>query len=147
MGDQTFLYDTNALLAPAEEERPDLVIVVADNDGGGIFSSLEQGAPEADHLADPLAHLRRPGEAVGGEARVGLVFLEPSLRFLFVRARAVAPVERQLRSAQFFEQAQFLGDARRQRVVHRPRMHASLARKQGTGAFAPFVPVHVHLPL
>ena len=46
MGDQTFLYDSNGLLAPAEEERPDLVIVVTDNDGGGIFSSLEQGAPE-----------------------------------------------------------------------------------------------------
>ncbi len=44
VGDQAFLYDTNALLAPAEEERPDLVIVVPDNDGGGIFSSLEQGA-------------------------------------------------------------------------------------------------------
>lgn len=46
MGDQTFIYDSNGLLAPAEEERPDLVIVVADNDGGGIFSALEQGAPE-----------------------------------------------------------------------------------------------------
>ena len=46
MGDQTFLYDSNGLLAPAEEERPDLVVVVTDNDGGGIFSSLEQGAPE-----------------------------------------------------------------------------------------------------
>lgn len=46
MGDQTFLYDSNGLLAPAEEERPDLVIVVSDNDGGGIFSTLEQGAPE-----------------------------------------------------------------------------------------------------
>ena len=46
VGDQTFLYDSNGLLAPAEEERPDLVIVVSDNDGGGIFSSLEQGAPE-----------------------------------------------------------------------------------------------------
>ena len=45
MGDQTFLYDSNGLLAPPEEERPDLVVVVADNDGGGIFSSLEQGAP------------------------------------------------------------------------------------------------------
>ncbi len=45
VGDQTFLYDSNGLLAPAEEERPDLVIVVSDNDGGGIFSSLEQGAP------------------------------------------------------------------------------------------------------
>ena len=51
IGDHTFLYDSNALLAPAEEERPDLVIVVSDNDGGGIFSSLEQGAPEyAEHF-------------------------------------------------------------------------------------------------
>ncbi|MBK9738191.1 MAG: 2-succinyl-5-enolpyruvyl-6-hydroxy-3-cyclohexene-1-carboxylic-acid synthase [Actinobacteria bacterium] len=46
MGDQTFVYDSNGLLAPPEEERPDLVIVVSDNDGGGIFSSLEQGAPQ-----------------------------------------------------------------------------------------------------
>ena len=46
VGDQTFLYDSNGLLAPPEEERPDLVIVVSDNDGGGIFSSLEQGAPQ-----------------------------------------------------------------------------------------------------
>ncbi len=46
MGDQTFIYDSNGLLAPADEERPDLVIVVSDNDGGGIFSSLEQGGPE-----------------------------------------------------------------------------------------------------
>jgi len=45
MGDQTFIYDSNGLLAPPEEERPDLVIVVADNDGGGIFSTLEQGGP------------------------------------------------------------------------------------------------------
>jgi 2-succinyl-5-enolpyruvyl-6-hydroxy-3-cyclohexene-1-carboxylate synthase len=51
VGDQTFLYDSNGLLAPAEEERPDLVFVVADNDGGGIFSQLEQGAPEhAEHF-------------------------------------------------------------------------------------------------
>jgi 2-succinyl-5-enolpyruvyl-6-hydroxy-3-cyclohexene-1-carboxylate synthase len=45
MGDQTFVYDSNGLLAPADEERPDLVIVISDNDGGGIFSSLEQGEP------------------------------------------------------------------------------------------------------
>ncbi len=46
MGDQAFIYDSNGLLAPPEEERPDLVIVVSDNDGGGIFSSLEQGGAE-----------------------------------------------------------------------------------------------------
>ncbi len=51
VGDQTLLYDSNGLLVPAEEERPDLVVVVADNDGGGIFSQLEQGAPEhAEHF-------------------------------------------------------------------------------------------------
>jgi 2-succinyl-5-enolpyruvyl-6-hydroxy-3-cyclohexene-1-carboxylate synthase len=43
VGDQTFLYDSNALLVPATERRPNLVIVVSDNDGGGIFSQLEQG--------------------------------------------------------------------------------------------------------
>jgi len=44
MGDQAFLYDSNGLLVPDDEERPDLVIVVIDNDGGGIFSTLEQEA-------------------------------------------------------------------------------------------------------
>jgi 2-succinyl-5-enolpyruvyl-6-hydroxy-3-cyclohexene-1-carboxylate synthase len=43
VGDLTFLYDSNALSVPANEDRPDLVYVVADNSGGGIFSSLEQG--------------------------------------------------------------------------------------------------------
>lgn len=49
VGDQTFAYDSNGLLAPGDEERPDLVIVVADNDGGGIFSSLEQ-ATSTEHF-------------------------------------------------------------------------------------------------
>ena len=43
IGDEAFWYDSNALAVPAEEPRPDLVIVVADNDGAGIFSTLEQG--------------------------------------------------------------------------------------------------------
>ncbi|HJQ45387.1 MAG TPA: 2-succinyl-5-enolpyruvyl-6-hydroxy-3-cyclohexene-1-carboxylic-acid synthase [Amycolatopsis sp.] len=43
LGDLTFLHDVNGLLAG---ERPDLTIVVLNDDGGGIFSLLEQGAPE-----------------------------------------------------------------------------------------------------
>lgn len=43
VGDQAFWYDSNALAVPENEGRPDLVIVVADNDGAGIFSTLEQG--------------------------------------------------------------------------------------------------------
>ena len=46
IGDLTAIYDRNGLLAPATEPRPRLDYVVIDNDGGGIFSSLEQGAPE-----------------------------------------------------------------------------------------------------
>jgi 2-succinyl-5-enolpyruvyl-6-hydroxy-3-cyclohexene-1-carboxylate synthase len=46
LGDLTAIYDRNGLLAPAAELRPRLVYVVLDNDGGGIFSALEQGAPE-----------------------------------------------------------------------------------------------------
>ena len=46
VGDLTAIYDRNGLLAAPGEQRPDLAYVVCDNDGGGIFSSLEQGAPE-----------------------------------------------------------------------------------------------------
>jgi 2-succinyl-5-enolpyruvyl-6-hydroxy-3-cyclohexene-1-carboxylate synthase len=48
LGDLTFLYDSNGLLVPEGEPQPELVVVVMDNDGGGIFSSLEQGAPQFD---------------------------------------------------------------------------------------------------
>lgn len=45
LGDLTFWYDSNALLVPADEPQPHLVYVISDNDGGGIFSALEQGDP------------------------------------------------------------------------------------------------------
>ena len=46
VGDLTFLHDANGLLAGSDEARPDLTVVVANDDGGGIFGLLEQGAPE-----------------------------------------------------------------------------------------------------
>ena len=46
IGDLTAIYDRNGLIVPATEDRPRLVYVVLDNDGGGIFSTLEQGAPD-----------------------------------------------------------------------------------------------------
>jgi 2-succinyl-5-enolpyruvyl-6-hydroxy-3-cyclohexene-1-carboxylate synthase len=49
IGDLTFLHDANGLLTGAAEQRPDLTIVVLNDDGGGIFSLLEQGAPEHSH--------------------------------------------------------------------------------------------------
>jgi 2-succinyl-5-enolpyruvyl-6-hydroxy-3-cyclohexene-1-carboxylate synthase len=46
MGDVTFLHDQSSLVLGPEEPRPDLTIVVVNDDGGAIFSMLEQGAPD-----------------------------------------------------------------------------------------------------
>jgi 2-succinyl-5-enolpyruvyl-6-hydroxy-3-cyclohexene-1-carboxylate synthase len=46
LGDLTFLHDSNGLVLGPDEPRPDLTIVVTNNDGGAIFGLLEQGAPE-----------------------------------------------------------------------------------------------------
>ncbi|WP_149360496.1 2-succinyl-5-enolpyruvyl-6-hydroxy-3-cyclohexene-1-carboxylic-acid synthase [Lolliginicoccus suaedae] len=46
LGDLTFLHDSSGLLLGPHEPRPeDLTIVVANDDGGGIFELLEQGDP------------------------------------------------------------------------------------------------------
>jgi len=46
VGDLTFLHGSNGLLIGPDEPRPDLTIVVANDDGGSIFAALEQGAAE-----------------------------------------------------------------------------------------------------
>jgi len=45
VGDLTFLHDSNGLLIGPDEPRPDLTIVVSNDDGGGIFTLLEPGEP------------------------------------------------------------------------------------------------------
>jgi 2-succinyl-5-enolpyruvyl-6-hydroxy-3-cyclohexene-1-carboxylate synthase len=47
LGDLTFLHDASGLLiGPGEPHPADLTIVVANDDGGGIFELLEQGEPQ-----------------------------------------------------------------------------------------------------
>jgi 2-succinyl-5-enolpyruvyl-6-hydroxy-3-cyclohexene-1-carboxylate synthase len=46
MGDLTFLHDGGGLMVGPLERRPDLTVVVVNDDGGGIFTTLEPGAPE-----------------------------------------------------------------------------------------------------
>lgn len=46
LGDLALLHDSNGLVIGPDEPRPRLTIVVANNDGGAIFASLEQGAAE-----------------------------------------------------------------------------------------------------
>ena len=45
IGDLTFLHDVNGLLIGPGEPHPDLTIVVVNDDGGGIFTTLEYGEP------------------------------------------------------------------------------------------------------
>jgi 2-succinyl-5-enolpyruvyl-6-hydroxy-3-cyclohexene-1-carboxylate synthase len=54
VGDVTFLHDATALVIGPDEPRPDLTIVVANDDGGSIFATLEQGAPEHASSYDKL---------------------------------------------------------------------------------------------
>ncbi len=49
VGDLAFLHDLTGLVIGPDEPRPDLTIVVADDDGGAIFATLEYGEPR---LAD-----------------------------------------------------------------------------------------------
>jgi 2-succinyl-5-enolpyruvyl-6-hydroxy-3-cyclohexene-1-carboxylate synthase len=49
LGDLAFLHDQNGLILGLRDRRPDLTIVVVNNQGGGIFSLLPQAA-----LADPF---------------------------------------------------------------------------------------------
>jgi 2-succinyl-5-enolpyruvyl-6-hydroxy-3-cyclohexene-1-carboxylate synthase len=44
LGDLAILHDAPGLFLGPDEPRPDLAIVVINNDGGGIFSALEQAA-------------------------------------------------------------------------------------------------------
>ncbi len=46
LGDLAFCHDAGALAIPAEEKKPDLLIIVADDSGGGIFAGLEHGLEE-----------------------------------------------------------------------------------------------------
>lgn len=46
LGDLTFCHDANGLLIGPGEPAADLTIVIPNDDGGGIFTTLEHGAPE-----------------------------------------------------------------------------------------------------
>ena len=79
VGDLAYLHDRNGLVLGPDELRPDLTVIVVDNDGGGIFSLLPQagivgfervfGTPHrADLVADaavtgiPVAEVRTAAE-------------------------------------------------------------------------------------
>ncbi|HEY6931981.1 MAG TPA: 2-succinyl-5-enolpyruvyl-6-hydroxy-3-cyclohexene-1-carboxylic-acid synthase [Marmoricola sp.] len=91
VGDVTFLHDMTALVIGPEERRPDLTVVVVNDDGGSIFATLEQGAPEhaasydklfgTPHgvdLASLCAATRTPHLRVGSRAELEHVLASPN---------------------------------------------------------------------
>jgi len=94
IGDLTFLHDAAGLALGPDEPRPDLCLVVVNNDGGGIFSALEQaafpdpferlfGTPHGaglDHLAAafglPYQRLEQPGDLTKALQGTGLRIVE-----------------------------------------------------------------------
>jgi 2-succinyl-5-enolpyruvyl-6-hydroxy-3-cyclohexene-1-carboxylate synthase len=113
LGDLAFLHDAAGLALGPDEPRPDLCLVVVNNDGGGIFSALEQaafpgsferlfGTPHgADmyHLAAafgvPYQRLEQPGDLTKALQGTGLRIVEaqtsrPAGAELRARLRAVA---------------------------------------------------------
>jgi 2-succinyl-5-enolpyruvyl-6-hydroxy-3-cyclohexene-1-carboxylate synthase len=78
LGDVTFLHDASGLVLGPEEPRPDLTVVVVNDDGGSVFASLEQGGeryarsyerlfgtPHGVDLAALCAATRTPHRRVG----------------------------------------------------------------------------------
>ncbi len=94
IGDLAFLHDAAGLALGPDEPRPDLCLVVVNNDGGGIFSTLEQaafpgsferlfGTPHGavlHHLAAafglPYQRLEQPGDLTKALQGTGLRIVE-----------------------------------------------------------------------
>ena len=94
IGDLAFLHDATGLVLGPDEPRPDLCLVVVNNDGGGIFSTLEQAAfpgsferlfgtphgTELHHLAAafglPYQRLEQPGDLTKALQGTGLRIVE-----------------------------------------------------------------------
>ena len=94
IGDLTFLHDAAGLALGPDEPRPDLCLVVVNNDGGGIFSALEQAAfpgpferlfgtphgTDLNHLAAafglPYQRLEQPGDLAKALQGTGLRVVE-----------------------------------------------------------------------
>jgi 2-succinyl-5-enolpyruvyl-6-hydroxy-3-cyclohexene-1-carboxylate synthase len=94
IGDLAFLHDAPGLALGPSEPRPDLCLIVVNNDGGGIFSTLEQaafpgsferlfGTPHGaglHHLAAafglPYQRLEQPGDLTKALPGTGLRIVE-----------------------------------------------------------------------
>ncbi|GAA0939777.1 2-succinyl-5-enolpyruvyl-6-hydroxy-3-cyclohexene-1-carboxylic-acid synthase [Nonomuraea longicatena] len=97
LGDLSFLHDQNGLILGPREPRPDLCVVVVNNDGGGIFSLLPQaalrgpfervfGTPHGVDLGYAAAATGTPYTLVTDESELGKALRGEGLRVVEVRS-------------------------------------------------------------
>lgn len=89
LGDLTLQHDLGSLARPASEPHADLRIVVADDNGGSIFHTLEQGAPE---YADSFERV------FGTPQDLNLVAIAQAMGWRAVRVASAAELHTALRS-------------------------------------------------
>jgi 2-succinyl-5-enolpyruvyl-6-hydroxy-3-cyclohexene-1-carboxylate synthase len=112
VGDLAFLHDAPGLFLGPDEPRPDLVLVVVNNDGGGIFSLLEQaefdgpfervfGTPHGAALASLAAAAGLPAVTVDRAADLEPALHGKGIRLVEVRTSRAAgtALRRELRAA------------------------------------------------
>jgi 2-succinyl-5-enolpyruvyl-6-hydroxy-3-cyclohexene-1-carboxylate synthase len=91
VGDLTFLHDLTGVIIGPQEPAPDLMIVVVNDDGGGIFSTLEQGAPEYAERFERLFGTPTGADLAGLCAGVGVSHQLASTREELAEAVVAAP--------------------------------------------------------
>jgi 2-succinyl-5-enolpyruvyl-6-hydroxy-3-cyclohexene-1-carboxylate synthase len=72
LGDLSFWHDATALLVGPAEPRPDLCLVVVNNDGGGIFGLLEPGDPQHAAAFERVFATPTGGDVAGWCAAAGV---------------------------------------------------------------------------
>ena len=98
VGDLAFLHDAPGLFLGPGEPRPDLVLVVVNNDGGGIFSLLEQaefagpfervfGTPHGAALTELAAAAGLPAVTLDQASDLGAALRGEGIRVVEVRTR------------------------------------------------------------
>ena len=91
VGDVTFLHDLTGLVIGPDEARPDLTVVVVNDDGGSIFALLEQGSPEHAASYDKLFGTPHGADLSGLCGAVGVAHTRVTTRQALGEAVGRAP--------------------------------------------------------
>jgi 2-succinyl-5-enolpyruvyl-6-hydroxy-3-cyclohexene-1-carboxylate synthase len=120
IGDLTFLHDSTGLVIGPDEPRPDLTVVVVNDDGGGLFTLLEQGEP---------AHADAFERIFGTPHGVDLGALCAATRTPYARADSLHGLRDQLVPGRGIRVVEVRTDRRETRDLHgrlRAAVHAAL---------------------